>query len=76
VKGNWQTTIFKPSAVTKSTGWGLMEALAPIVGTHHSVKVGELAASMTEVALQGTERRVWDNQEIVLKGREVLERAA
>jgi hypothetical protein len=53
-----------------------MEALAPIVGTHHSVKVGELAASMTEVALQGTERRVWDNQEIVLKGREVLERAA
>lgn len=45
--------------------------LAPIAGNHHSVKVGELAAAMIDSAMNGAERRVFDNADIVKRGREV-----
>lgn len=67
----WQTFVVKPAMVLKvDEGWvKIMAAL--LVG---SVRVDVLALCMIGIVVNGSERRILDNAEIVLQGTNTLER--
>lgn len=43
-----------------------------VVGTSYSIKVDELAASLIDAAVNGSEKRTWENKDLVTRGREIL----
>ena len=66
--------IVKPSVVLRMDAWvlGMIMGVVPLP----SIRVDELAAAMLDIVMIGDERRVWDNAEIVERGKEVLRRGA
>ena len=67
---NFEAYIVKPSAVLKKDAWllGMVMAVAPLP----SIRVDELGVTMVDLSTVGDEKRVWDNADIVTKGREIL----
>ena len=47
-----------------------------VLGTTLSIKVDELAAAMINLALDGSERQILENVDLVKKGRELMTRAS
>ena len=67
---NFEAYIVKPSAVLKRDAWvlGMVAAVVPVP----SIRVDELGAAMVNLATVGDEKRVWDNADLVTRGREIL----
>ena len=47
-----------------------------VLGTTLSIKVDELAAAMIDLALDGSERQILENVDLVKKGRELMTQAS
>jgi hypothetical protein len=76
LNGLWETLIVKAGFVTQNEMWSPRDAIGYILGTKMSIRVSELAAFMTEAALEGSweENTMQNNEEMVKRGREALDK--
>ncbi|KAF4632166.1 hypothetical protein G7Y89_g5970 [Cudoniella acicularis] len=65
---NFEAYIARPAGVRAKDGMNLDF----ILGKNYNIKVDELVASLIDVATKGSERRTWENKDLVLRGREIL----
>ncbi|TVY28516.1 hypothetical protein LHYA1_G001918 [Lachnellula hyalina] len=78
----WETIVMRPSGVLKKDRFRFLNlTIADTIGLYHSDGIDcgyclgsdECAASMIDVALNGSTEEVWQNSEMVAKGRILLE---
>ena len=67
---NFEAYIVKPSGVLKKDAWVLKMVM--VVMPVPSIRVDELGAAMVDLGTVGDEKKVWDNADLVTRGREIL----
>ena len=73
IQGLWETFIVKPGGVLWKDSY-ITGLLGCVFGSNLSIRIDELAATMVDVAMNGSEDPILLNRDIVLKGRELLRR--
>ncbi len=66
------TYLVRPAFVLKKGMGSVIQAVMTAGGMVPSVRVEQLAAAMIHVAIEGGDRQVWENEDLVKMRREVL----
>ena len=69
------TYIVRPAFALKKDMWSPTPTIISAGGMIPTVKVDELAATMIKIAIDGSERQIWENKDLVRKGREIFSQA-
>lgn len=71
IQGLWESFIVKPGGILTKDGY-MTGLLCCVFGSNLSIRIDELAVTMVDVVLNGSEDPVLLNRAIVAKGRELL----
>ena len=73
IQGFWETVIVKPGGVMAKDGY-MIGLLGCVLGSNVLIRIDELAATMVDVVMNGSEDPILSSQVIAAKGRELLRR--